>query len=480
MSTVPQFIEKFISIDISSLKKTLNTPPSETKTESSTEVSIPYDLDQAQVKFDAIFKEVKTLSTEAETKGVLTPEDLDKSLELSQRLRLAISEFMEAVKQNPSLITQTANKWGKLNWYEQLMPMMIFFAPLIGGLMILNPILLAIGITGSSITAFVGWVLNEHYTKNQGVINLIEKGVLGIADIMILMIGAQAEQLKVLTKAVEQLKQENIKFAQEVQHLKVVREDYQKQIAELAQSNKFLRDEIKGMMRVKIEMEQQISCLSVQIGDLEGVSLEYSKQLEESKEQLKLLKDVKEEVEVNLGKKIQELDAGIKNLVAANCSLNEEIDVISRQKDLIEDTLKRMRSYAQLNEQQKADFDKKIKEFLASDQKNKEFFLECNKEYQATTKQLNSTKDELKEVTSKLVLLQEDYKQLLESTKGQMTTIVREHGDQMNQMKNSFDTIMREVKQEITTSNVRGPGFFAPGQIPPNPPHNPQPPAPFQ
>lgn len=480
MSTVPEFIEKIIRTDILSLKKSTITPSLETKPNTINEVIIPYDLDKAQIKFDTIFNEVKTLRTEAESKGALSPEDLDKSYELSQRLRLAISEFMDAVKQNPSLITQTATQWGKLNWYEQLMPMVIFFAPLIGGFMILNPILLAIGFTGSAATAFFSWVLNDHYTKNQGVINLIEKGVLGIADIMILMIGAQAEQLKVLTKAVEQLKQENIKFAKEVQQLTTLREEYQKQIKELAQSNSLLRDDIKGMMRVTLEMEQQISSLSSQVGELELVGMEYSKQLEESKRQLNLLKEVKEEVETNLGKKIQELDAGIKNLVAANCSLNEEIDVISRQKELIEDTLKRMRSYAQLNEQQKVEFDKKIKEFLASDQKNKEFFLECNKEYQTTTKQLSSTKNELKEVTEKLELLQEDYKQLLESTKGQMTLIVREHGDQMNQMKNSFDSMMREVKHEISTSTVRGTGFFVAGNTSQNLPQNPQPPMPFK
>lgn len=133
--------------------------------------------------------------------------------EIFEQIRKSLEETVKSMEKNPSLFSRAADFWGELPlWQKILGGVAVTLPTLIIGIAANVGFLLAIcGVTAITYTAG-GLILDDHHKCSTSAVESLQKGILGLADLLELTINA----LNVIR---EQLEIEITKFAQENQRL---------------------------------------------------------------------------------------------------------------------------------------------------------------------------------------------------------------------------------------------------------------------
>lgn len=133
--------------------------------------------------------------------------------EIFEQIRKSLEETVKSMEKNPSLFSRAADFWGELPLWQKILGGVALTLPtLIIGIAANVGFLLAIcGVTAITYTAG-GLILDDHHKCSTSAVESLQKGILGLADLLELTINA----LNVIR---EQLEIEISKFAQENQRL---------------------------------------------------------------------------------------------------------------------------------------------------------------------------------------------------------------------------------------------------------------------
>lgn len=133
--------------------------------------------------------------------------------EIFEQIRQSLENTVKSLEKNPSLFSRAADFWGELPLWQKILGGVALTLPtLIIGIAANVGFLLAIcGVTAVTYTAG-GLILDDHHKCSTSVVESLQKGILGLADLLELTINA----LNVIR---EQLEIEISKFAQENQRL---------------------------------------------------------------------------------------------------------------------------------------------------------------------------------------------------------------------------------------------------------------------
>ncbi|WP_115705543.1 LegC2/C7 family Dot/Icm T4SS effector [Legionella sainthelensi] len=192
MATNTEELQALVSLDTENdLKEVTETTPLQTNLE-----------EEIQAK-------LKALSDTEENKF----KKMTITKEIFEQIRKSLEETVKSMEKNPSLFSRAADFWGELPLWQKILGGVALTLPtLIIGIAANVGFLLAIcGVTAITYTAG-GLILDDHHKCSTSAVESLQKGILGLADLLELTINA----LNVIR---EQLEIEISKFAQENQRL---------------------------------------------------------------------------------------------------------------------------------------------------------------------------------------------------------------------------------------------------------------------
>ncbi|WP_454784805.1 LegC2/C7 family Dot/Icm T4SS effector [Legionella sp. WA2024007413] len=267
--------------------------------------------------------------------------------ELFDEIKKSLQNTIKSMEKNPSIFSRAAEYWGELPLWQKIVGGVVLTVPtLIIGIMAHVGFLLALcGVTAVTYTAG-GVILDDHHKCSTSAVESLQKGILGLADLLELTISALEIIRKQLVVEIQKFAKENATLVENIEHLSKQIDEIDKQILATSGINKALGETKDGLEAVSSQLKDDVSLnaefLQQNQVKLDRITEAYSNSKKELAEKIEEIKKVKLELEAELSRArmmVETLSSTVKelsNTVIGEDQRNafkEKIDAFIQQKE---------------------------------------------------------------------------------------------------------------------------------------------------
>lgn len=188
---------------------------------------------------------------------ILKESDQDKLVkititkEIFQQIRKSLQDTVKSMEKNPSIFSRAADYWGQLPLWQKIIGGAVLTLPtLILGIVAHVGFLLAIcGVTAVTYTAG-GIILDDHHKCSTSAVESLQKGILGLADLLELTINALDVIREQLAVEIQRFVKENARLTENIEHLSTQIDLIDQQVMATAKLNGMIGETKDGLVAV--------------------------------------------------------------------------------------------------------------------------------------------------------------------------------------------------------------------------------------
>lgn len=299
------------------------------------EAALPIDLDTEQEVTPATVEDTPEQIIRSKLK-VVNETEQDKLVkititkEIFEQIRKSLQETVKSLEKNPSMFSRAAEYWGELPLWQKIIGGVALTVPtLILGIVAHIGFLLAIcGVTALTYAAG-GIILDDHHKCSTSAVESLQKGILGLADLLELTINALDIIRQQLAIEIKKFTEENAKFKAYIEELSKKIDAIDKQVMATARINDTLTETKDGLVEVsgalKEGVERQSDLMQQNQEKLDRITEGYRTAQEELVQKVREVKQVRHE----LGQDLDRAKAMIDSLHTAITKLS--VDAIGNE-----------------------------------------------------------------------------------------------------------------------------------------------------
>ncbi|KTD69420.1 inclusion membrane protein A [Legionella steelei] len=299
------------------------------------EAALPIDLDTEQKVTPATVEDTPEQIIRSKLK-VVNETEQDKLVkititkEIFEQIRKSLQDTVKSLEKNPSMFSRAAEYWGELPLWQKIIGGVALTVPtLILGIVAHIGFLLAIcGVTALTYAAG-GIILDDHHKCSTSAVESLQKGILGLADLLELTINALDIIRQQLAIEIKKFTEENAKFKAYIEELSKKIDAIDKQVMATARINDTLTETKDGLVEVsgalKEGVERQSDLMQQNQEKLDRITEGYRTAQEELVQKVREVKQVRHE----LGQDLDRAKAMIDSLHTAITKLS--VDAIGNE-----------------------------------------------------------------------------------------------------------------------------------------------------
>ncbi|KTD82558.1 LegC2/C7 family Dot/Icm T4SS effector [Legionella waltersii] len=343
-----------------------------------------------------------------------------------QKIKADLSQLIQAMNHNPSLLSRAAIFWNKIPLWQKITAGAVLTVPLLMIGLMAN---LAALITLSIITAIVytasSILLDNHQSQNTDNTEHLNAGILSLVELLDTVISTLELLREQLAIEIDAFQKENDRLTENIDHFCEQIRTLKSQISELSDTEKALRTtQIELELTAKTlkgSIEEQSQVLENTQKELEQVVQDYKDNQNQLSDKIKEMDDIKEK----MGKEVEQARA-------VGLVLSGTVETFSNM--VIQD------------KEQRAAFQKRLEDFLNNKEKS---FVEV-------ADRICEAEHKLSVVTKQLEESNQRYRRLLDRQEQQIIRLEQIDAEQSDEVQDSFDGVKPSIN-----------GFYAIKKEPP-------------
>lgn len=333
-------------------------------------------------------------------------------------VKKSLSAIVDAMADNPSIITRAASVWGELPLWQKILGGVVLTGPAVAvGILSQVSVLMVLGgvtgvvYTGSAI------VLDDHHNCNVSVAERLKAGIISLADILQFTIDALDKIRQELAHEIERFRQENFKLSENVGNLGEQVESLSTQVEMLSETEKLLKAD-----RDKLELTSQN--LEKSVGDNKVL-------LEKVNKELVQVRDEYQQSQHQLCLKVSELQE-------VRSAMELEVEKAKQVGTILNGTVTNLSKTVLTDKTQREEFQAKLETFVTDEKAS----------FHQVAERICKAEEELEIVKEQLKQSNDRYKQLLDKHE--------------NQVKRLEKIGVENIKSRINTKGLKQHGFHKP------------------
>ncbi|MBL7478505.1 LegC2/C7 family Dot/Icm T4SS effector [Legionella bononiensis] len=343
-----------------------------------------------------------------------------------QKIKVDLNQLIQAMNQNPSLLSRAANLWNKIPLWQKITAGAVLTVPLLlTGLMANLAALITLSIVTAIVYTASSFLLDNHQSQNTDNSEQLNAGISSLVELLDTIISTLDLLREQLAIEIDAFQKENERLTESVQQFCEQIKTLKSQISELNDTEKALRaTQIELELTAKTlkgSIEEQSQVLENTQKELEQVVLAYKDNQNQLSDKIKELEDIK----LKMGKEVDQAQS-------ITLVLRSTVEALS--KTVIAD------------EEQRTSFQLRLNEFLT----NKE------KSFDQVAERICEAERKLAVVTKQLEQSNQRYRTLLDRQEQQIIRLEQLDAEQSNEVQE----FSNEVKPSIN-------GFYAIKKEPP-------------
>jgi ABC-type transporter Mla subunit MlaD len=290
------------------------------------------------------------------------------------KIQEELEKLIDAMAQNPSILSRVSNFWGKIPLWQKIIAGIILIAPpLVLGFFIHAIVCFVISAFALASYVSSSVVLDDHYTHTQYSTKNIKTGVTSLAEGLDVIMDSLEQISQALAEQVDLFAEENKKFGENVTTLKTRNEELIQEVEKLKHIEKKLR---------LSQRELEATCTALKASVQEQTSL-----LEETQTALN-------QITIDYAQNQRQLEDKTKELEQINASLHSEVEKYKNAQHTLKAALEVMAETATKDQSQKEAFFGKLTDFI---EKNDSSFLELSQTFRTEVAKLKETQKKYEE-----------------------------------------------------------------------------------
>ncbi|HAT9712930.1 TPA: hypothetical protein JBD70_15345 [Legionella pneumophila subsp. pneumophila] len=343
-----------------------------------------------------------------------------------QKIKVDLNQLIQAMNQNPSLLSRAANLWNKIPLWQKITAGAVLTVPLLlTGLMANLAALITLSIVTAIVYTASSFLLDNHQSQNTDNSEQLNAGISSLVELLDTVISTLDLLREQLAIEIDVFQKENERLTESVQQFCEQINTLKSQISELSDTEKALR-------ATQIELELTAKTLK---GSIE----EQSQVLENTQKELEQVVLAYKDNQNQLSDKIKELDD-------IKLKMGKEVDQAQTLSLVLRSTVEALSKTVIADEEQRTSFQLRLNEFLT----NKE------KSFDQVAERISDAERKLSVVTKQLGESNQRYRKLLDRQEQQIIRLEQLDAEQSNEVQE----LSNEVKPSIN-------GFYAIKKEPP-------------
>ncbi|RUR26871.1 LegC2/C7 family Dot/Icm T4SS effector [Legionella qingyii] len=180
--------------------------------------------------------------------------------EIFEEIRKSLQDTVKSMEKNPSIFSRAAEYWGELPLWQKIIGGVALTVPtLIIGIAAHIGFLLALcGVTAVTYAAG-GVILDDHHKCSTSAVESLQKGILGLADLLELTINALDIIRKQLATEIQKFVNENAKLVENIEELSKQIDAIDKQVIATSKVNRKLGETKDGLVAVSESLKEGVT-----------------------------------------------------------------------------------------------------------------------------------------------------------------------------------------------------------------------------
>ncbi|HHF7375807.1 TPA: hypothetical protein ACPSKV_003389, partial [Legionella bozemanae] len=267
------------------------------------EIDTPKAIDQEELQKIPI-EEIQTKLQRINSDADPEQDKLQKitiTKEIFEQIRKSLQETVKSMEKNPSIFSRAAEYWGALPLWQKIIGGVALTVPtLIIGIVAHIGFLLAVcGVTAVTYTAG-GLILDDHHKCSTSAVESLQKGILGLADLLELTINALDIIRQQLAVEIQKFVKENARLVENIDALSKQIDEIDKQVMAASKVNIALGETKDGLEAVsgvlKEGVTQHTDFLKQNREKLDRITEAYSNSQKELAEKVLEVRKVRDEL----------------------------------------------------------------------------------------------------------------------------------------------------------------------------------------
>ncbi|KTD42851.1 LegC2/C7 family Dot/Icm T4SS effector [Legionella parisiensis] len=267
------------------------------------EIDTPKAIEQKELQKTPI-EEIQTKLQRIQSDAEPEQDKLQKitiTKEIFEQIRKSLQDTVKSMEKNPSMFSRAAEYWGELPLWQKIVGGVALTVPtLIMGIVAHIGFLLAIcGVTAITYTAG-GLILDDHHKCSTSAVESLQKGILGLADLLELTINALDIIRQQLAVEIQKFAKENVRLVENIDELSKQIDAIDKQVMATSKINVALGETKDGLEAasgiLKEGVTQHADFLRQNQEKLDRITEAYSSSRKELAEKVLEVKKVRDEL----------------------------------------------------------------------------------------------------------------------------------------------------------------------------------------
>ncbi len=290
---------------------------------------------------EEIQAKLKVINTETEQDKL---QKITITKEIFEQIRKSLQDTVKSMEKNPSIFSRAAEYWGELPLWQKIIGGVALTVPtLIIGIAAHIGFLLALcGVTAVTYTAG-GLILDDHHKCSTSAVESLQKGILGLADLLELTINALDIIRQQLAAEIQKFVKENARLAENIDALSERIDAIDRQVIATSKVNETLTETKDGLVAVSDSLK-------------EGVT-QQANVLKQNQEKLDRIIGAYSASQKELAEKILEVQK-------VRLELGEDLERAKTITSSLQIALSQLAGSALGNEEQRLAFQKKLESFI--------------------------------------------------------------------------------------------------------------------
>ena len=341
-----------------------------------------------------------------------------------QKIKVDLNQLIQAMNQNPSLLSRAANLWNKIPLWQKITAGAVLTVPLLlTGLMANLAALITLSIVTAIVYTASSFLLDNHQSQNTDNSEQLNAGISSLVELLDTVISTLDLLREQLAIEIDAFQKENERLTESVQQFCEQIKTLKSQISELNDTEKALR-------ATQIELELTAKTLK---GSIE----EQSQVLDETQKKLKQVAQEYQDNQNQLSDKIKELED-------IKLKMGKEVDQAQSITLVLRSTVEALSKTVIADEEQRTSFQLRLNEFLTNKEKSfdqvAERICEAERKLAVVTKQLEQSNQRYRTLLDR----QEQQIIRLEQLDAEQSNEVQEFSNEVKPSLNGFYAIKKE------------------------------------
>ncbi|HHM2297796.1 TPA: LegC2/C7 family Dot/Icm T4SS effector [Legionella anisa] len=332
-----------------------------------------------------------------------------------QKIKVDLNQLIQAMNQNPSLLSQAANLWNKIPLWQKITAGAVLTVPLLLiGLMANLAALITLSIVTAIVYTASSFLLDNHQSQNTDNSEQLNAGISSLVELLDTVISTLDLLREQLAIEIDAFQKENERLTESVQQ-------FCEQIKKLKSQISELNDTEKALRATQIELELTAKTLK---GSIE----EQSQVLENTQKELEQVVMAYKDNQNQLSDKIKELDD-------IKLKMGKEVEQARAVGLVLSGTVETFSNMVIQDKEQRAAFQKRLEDFLNNEEKS---FIEV-------AERICEAERKLSVVTKQLEQSNQRYRRLLDRQEQQIIRLEQIDVEQSFEVLDSFDGVKPSI-----------------------------------